>query len=442
MRISTRFLLLLSFILLAATICLGQDACPPLSAPPLPPGASMFSEQQEVDLGDAQAEELRQTITIVSDPALTGYLQAIVDRLALSLSPGQLRFRAALVEEPTADAFSVAGGRIYVSRKLVSFVRNEDELAAILAHEMGHSLAHHEAMRMTAALHQLGVSQLGDRDDVIAKWNLYLDNYRRRKSSMSDYLKAWKLEQQEQIEADKVALVLVQRAGYSTRAFGDVFDRLAETRGNTGNFLSDLFGATPPDAKRLRQMTQSAPQVPSTCVARRDNTETAVTAWQKLVIEYSDNLAHENLPGLISKRALTEHLRPEIQQIRISHDGKYVMAQDPSNIFVLTRSPFQVLFRIDAAEARSAQFTPDSKAIVFDTVTFNGSPRVEQWSIATRQRTAVHEIYLRDGCTSTSLSPDGKFLACHSYGASNAQVFGAPLLGLTRETVNVFDTQS
>jgi hypothetical protein len=44
-------------------------------------------------------------------------------------------------------------------------MQNEDEMAGVLAHEMAHVIAHHEAIRMTEALHRiLGVSQIGNRD--------------------------------------------------------------------------------------------------------------------------------------------------------------------------------------------------------------------------------------------------------------------------------------
>ena len=72
----------------------------------------------------------------------------------------------------------------------------------------------------------------------------------------------------------------------------------------------------------------------------RTDTAAQFNQWRGSVIEYSSaSLGHEEtLPGLISKRVLTERLRPEIQHIRISPDGKYVVAQDDSNVFVLEPS--------------------------------------------------------------------------------------------------------
>jgi WD40 repeat protein len=403
----------------------------------------MFSDQQEVDLGDAQAEGLRQTLTIISDPALTTYLTNIVHRLSQDLPPSRLQFRVALVEERRADAFSIAGGRIYISRKLAALMQNEDEMAGVLAHEMAHVIAHHEAIRMTEALHRtLGVSQVSNREDVFAKWNEYLDNYRRQHPSMSDYLKAWKVEQREQLDADNIALYLLARAGYSTKAYADAFDRISGSEGDTGNFWSDLFGATPPDSKRLRQLLQATPTLPEQCVTHHEISEPSFTAWRNSIIEYSRSDREESLAGLITKRVLTERLRPEIRHVLISSDGKFVLAQDENNIFVLTRAPFKFVFAIDAPQARAAQFTPDSQGIVFDFTSYGGSPRVERWDIPTQRRIEVHEIYVRDGCEQTSVSPDGKFLGCVSYGGALQQLFGIPLLLRRQSVLILFDTST
>ena len=433
-------LLTLSIAVLVAICGWSQDSCPALPLPQIAPEMNMFSDQQEVDLGDAQAEGLRQTITIISDPTLTTYLKGIVDGFAQNLPPSRLQLQVALVDERTADAFSIAGGRIYVSRKLASLMLSEDEMAGVLAHEMAHVLAHHEAIRMTEALHRtLKVSQIGNREDVFAKWNQYLDNYRRQHHSMSDYLKAWKIEQREQLDADSIALYLLARAGYSTKAYADAFDRISGIKGSTGNFWSDLFGATPPDSKRLRRLLQSTPAMPEQCVTHHRSSESSFAAWKNSVIEYSRGDRDENLPGLISKRVLTERLRPEIRHVHVSSSGKYVLAQDENNIFVLTRVPFKFVFAIDAPDAGAAQFTPDSQGIVFDSTGYRGSPRVEKWDISTQRRVETHEIYVRDGCQRTALSPDGKVLACLSFGGDLRQLFGLPFARL-RPALTLFDT--
>jgi WD40 repeat protein len=413
-RIAWTIALLLFTFFLAATFS-AQESCPALTVPKIVPGTDIFSDQQEMWLGDAEATGIEQSITVLDDSASTIYLQTIVDRLTQNLPPNRIQFKVKLIDVPTADAFSIAGGRIYISRKLVAMTRSEDEMAGVLAHEVGHIAAHHAATEMSEQFHKvLGVTQVGDSDDIAAKWNQYLSNYRRQRISERAAEKSYQVEEKEQVQADTIALYLVSRAGYSTLAFETMFDRLAETKGNVGGFWSDLFGTTKPDSKRLRQLLGNMSAMPPSCVASRAGSDSKFDDWKKSVIEYSSVNLHrqQSLPGLISKRMLTERLRPEIQHIRVSPDGKYVLAQDDNNVFVLKRQPLKPVVRFDAPEAAHVQFTPDSRGIVFLFAPVGSSPRVDHWDIASEKRVEVHEVYVRDGCMLSKVSADGKILAC------------------------------
>jgi hypothetical protein len=109
-----------------------------------------------------------------------------------------------------------------------------------------------------------------------------------------------------------------------------------------------------------------------------------------------------------------------LRQLRFSPDGHYVLAQDRSLIIVLTVHPLAVLFQIPAEKADVAQFTPDSRQVVFIASHTNlqaGLPfsesgtRVERWSVTQHARTTLKAILSAD-CATESLSPDGRVWAC------------------------------
>ena len=390
-----------------------QSSCPVLDTHQVVPGVNIFNAQQEVYLGDAIDASLGQDLVIENDPVVTARLQAIVDHLAQVLPPSPSKFRVALVKLPTANAFSTVGGRIYVGRKLVALTQNEDELAYVLAHEMGHLVSEHTAIAISDGFAVvLGMKQVGDQKDVVDKWNEYLSNRRRVHASGSNVRRAEKIEQATQVQADSVAVYLITRGGYDPRAAAAYFDRLAETKGNVGGFWSDLFGKTSEDSKRLREMLQNPTPMPASCAQPRPGAATGYIAWRDSVINFTATRNAEVIPGLIRKRALTQRLAPAITAIHISPDGKYVLAQDDSGMFVLTREPLKSLFHILAWDAKTAMFTPDSQSIVYSIGGFGESPRVEKWNIASQQRTEVHEIHVGKGCLNPSLSPDGKNLTC------------------------------
>jgi hypothetical protein len=61
----------------------------------------------------------------------------------------------------------------------------------------------------------------------------------------------------------------------------------------------------------------------------------------------------------------TPALGGSIRQLRFSPDGRYALAQDDAVVTVLTLEPFAILFQIPTHYATDAQFTPDSRSVVF-----------------------------------------------------------------------------
>jgi predicted Zn-dependent protease len=151
-----------------STPCSSPVSIPPASQP------NIFSPEQEIALGDIFAQLLDTRLAANDDEALIGRLRAVGDRLSAQLPVSGLHFRFYLSDAPQANAFSIAGGRIYVTRKMVSFLRSEDELAAVIGHEMGHIVTHQSVIENTALLQQLQVSHLSDTNDIFDKVNLII----------------------------------------------------------------------------------------------------------------------------------------------------------------------------------------------------------------------------------------------------------------------------
>jgi len=88
---------------------------------------------------------------IFADRALTAYLAAVGARVA-ARSPRQgVEWRFEVVDQAAPNAFALPDGHLYVSRGLVELANSEDELAAVLAHEVVHVAARHHAQQQTRA---------------------------------------------------------------------------------------------------------------------------------------------------------------------------------------------------------------------------------------------------------------------------------------------------
>ena len=297
-----------------------QKPCQPPAPTGISQSQSIFSEEQESDLGDAVAEHLQRNFRVIDDEEVTGYLNKIGERIIRHLPPTKLRFQLFLVDLPEANAFVLPGGRIYVSRKLVALTESEDELAGVISHEIGHLVARHGAIGLTRLLRDvLGVTEVKDRKDIFEKYNQLVENAARKP-------KAFGKEEghnEEQIVADQIGLFALASAGYDPQAHARFFDRLVETKGKTGGFFSDLFGTTKPESKRLREMIKGVATLPAACVeARRAAPVEEFRTWQAAVINYTGLGRKESLHGLRSKIALDPPLRGEITHLRFSPDGQ------------------------------------------------------------------------------------------------------------------------
>ncbi len=358
-------------------------------------------------LGDVIAETLEKDFRVITDREANEYLQMVGNKLVKHLPPTNLKFTFHIIDTPQLNAFATAGGRIYVTRKMVAFLRNESELAGILGHELGHAVVRHVSADLSLHFKKiLKVESVGGRDDIYAKYNDLIDNRNTKRVKTSGGH-----ENDQQLEADKIGVFSMVAAGYDPKGFAAAWNRLTETKGKTGNSFSDFFGTTKPAEKRLREILRAIESLPRECVDKNSSTSNAgFEKWQSYIVSSSSFAKEEKLPHLISQSSLKPYLRGDIIHFQFSPDGKYILAQDSSGVNVLTREPFKFLFRINISDAKFANFSPDSKFVTLQTYGL----RVEKWSIETQQPTLAREVFVRGRCWQSTLSPDGETLICYS----------------------------
>lgn len=367
---------------------------------------NIFSEEREAELGDVVAEQIEQAFGVIRDEQLTDRLRRIGSRVVSTLPPTRLQIRFVIADLPEANAYTLPGGRVYVSRKLIAILHSEDELAAVLAHETGHILAHHSAIEMSRRFREiLGITKVDTRADVVAAYNRLVESAARRPDVIAE---SRGHEGDDQEAADLIGLYAMAKAGYDVRAYATAFDRVAETGGKTGSFFGTLFGRTRPEERRLRTILKAIDELPAGCrgIAPSAPLEEFLS-WQSAVVKYTAGARTESIDGLRSRTILDPGLRPELERLRFSPDGRYVLAQDESGVVVLTRDPFKVLFRIEAFGSSPASFTPDSSAVAFA----RSDLRVEVWDVKSAAIRSAHELTATSGCLQLLLSPDATTLA-------------------------------
>jgi hypothetical protein len=333
------------------------------------------------------------------------YLDEIGQRLLKQLPPTSIHYTFRIYESPDLRAFSLAGGHVYISRKLIMDARNEDELAAMLAQEIGRIYIHHSASAVTRRMERvMHVKKLGDRADVYDKFERMLNLPTDRYSFLSP-----DEQQDDELLADRVGMYAMIKAHYEPKAFATFLNRVNDNGGYTGNLFTDAFDLTPLVSVRVRMANKLISSLPGACRAVRPMYRPEFGPFQEEIEKQRINPIVPSSPGLDSF-ALQQPMDPALENVVISPDGKYILAQDNYQIHVLSASPLKVLFSIDALGAETAQFTPDSRSVVFN---YNDL-HVEQWRVATGKPSSVQDFVDYAGCLQTSLSPDGDTLACIS----------------------------
>jgi WD40 repeat protein len=403
----TYSLFLLLCINLGCVAASAQD-CKPPAITANSQNYNIFSPEQEMILGELNSQRMASETRYIQDEKLLAYVREIGERLVSHLPPTGLKFQFFIIDIPDANAFNTPGGYIFISRKLIAFTKTEDELAGVMAHELGHAAVRHSASDMSELFKKiLNVTQLGDRKDITEKFNLLIE--RERTKSVS---RASGHESAQQLEADRIGLFAMVAAGYDPNAFSEFFARLTEAKAKSGNWFTNIFGGSTPTDKRLREMIKATEMLPPACRDNRSaNASERYLNWQAEVVSYRQAQVAEELPGLMWKRELSPQLKSDIWHVAIAGDGKYFLAQDDFAITIIQRDPLKVAFQIPTSDARPASFTPDGKFVMFGTE----SLRFEKWSIADAKPVEVRELVIRRDCWEQAISPDGKYLACVDY---------------------------
>jgi len=121
--------------LLASASALIVFCAGPVSAQP--PGPEASSEiRKEFALGRQLADELDRRDGSVADPAIVGYLERIVSRMAGAA--GEKPFKIRITRGADRYAYLMPHGVLYISGALLERVETEAELAGLFAHQLAH----------------------------------------------------------------------------------------------------------------------------------------------------------------------------------------------------------------------------------------------------------------------------------------------------------------
>lgn len=219
---------------------------------------SLVSRAQEVELGQQARQEIHDTVGLVQDPSLQAWVSDIGLRLVREAGVQDLYpWSFGVVDDDAVNAFALPGGPIFVTRGMLAFVGSEAELAAVLAHEIGHVAARHGAQQLSRA--QLAQAGLGlgavllgeDRQAVAGLAGVGLSLLLLRHSRDAER------------EADTLGLKYLVDARYEPDAMVDMFALLSRLpAGDERGRLPGWLQTHPEPKERLEATAQRVAKLP------------------------------------------------------------------------------------------------------------------------------------------------------------------------------------
>ncbi|MGH8688674.1 MAG: M48 family metallopeptidase [Burkholderiales bacterium] len=204
-------------------------------------------EAEEVKIGAELAAKLLGAAPLVRNDALQRYVNDVGRWLASQTERPDLPWRFGVIDSPDVNAFATPGGHILITRGMVERMRNESELAGVLAHEIVHVLKKHhlKALQKTAQL-ELANTVLGSysRGDAGAQQR------REKLLSAGSEVYARGLDKDDELEADRLGVVIAARAGYDAYGLPSVLQTL-QAMNAQDSALALMFKTHPAPAERL-----------------------------------------------------------------------------------------------------------------------------------------------------------------------------------------------
>jgi len=217
---------------------------------------NLISTAQEVEMGNRFAEEIAKQYAFLDVPGIQHYVSQIGARLAAVSDRTDIEYHFTVIDDSDqVNAFALPGGWVYVHTGLLSEAEDEGELAAVLAHEIGHVAARHHTEQMTKLLGYSLLMQLVLGEDP--------NQYAALAAELFGTLGQLKFSRNNELESDELALKYLSRAGYSPDALVSFLEKLHRLESRKPSRLAAFLSTHPIGQVRLDRARKAARQYPA-----------------------------------------------------------------------------------------------------------------------------------------------------------------------------------
>ena len=228
-----------------------------------------LTDEEEIALGRRFAVELEKETPLLSNPLIDQHLNSMARALANHSQRPSLPYHVKVIDSSDVNASSLPGGTIYVNRGMLELLTSEDELAAILGHEIGHVVGRHAINQLmltfqAKALLKPVLDNLNKQNGLVEKIILQL-------GGAVALLARLHFSRQDEAQADLLGFYEVLRAGWDPRGFVKMFAAVEALEKNGGGASIPFLSGHPPTPERLAAIQHELSQVTIPEDARTDS---------------------------------------------------------------------------------------------------------------------------------------------------------------------------
>lgn len=237
--------------------------------------AAMISQKQEIEMGQQVAQQLENHYGLVQDDEIQDRVSRIGQKLLANGTRPGLTYTFKVLNTPDVNALACPGGFIYVYKGLLDYMTSDDELAAVMGHEIGHIEKRHTVHQMEQQMALSLLTLLAGVASGDPGAGMVLA------STASQALMAGYSRKDER-EADQEGFRLSTLAGYNPYGSYVTMAKLEDMSKDMGNPGYGLFASHPePEVRMAKALKWTEPlKIPEKVTVKPDGTAAvSLGAW-------------------------------------------------------------------------------------------------------------------------------------------------------------------
>ncbi len=210
-----------------------------------PEDPQLLSVEKEENLGESYVDLILMNPLFreLENETIDSAVDVIGDRLKEGLKHSDYQYRFVVFESEMINAFTVPGGNILISSGLIAFCDSPEELAAVMAHEMGHVEERHVLARL---IKELGIDILTSGDQYVL-------------GEVTGILSSTSFDRKQEEAADRFAAELLERSNMEPRILATFFRKLEEETDNELMKHFEIISTHPNFGSRIRNALSYKP---------------------------------------------------------------------------------------------------------------------------------------------------------------------------------------